>query len=77
VLAKIVFRLDVTKVRTLLKPNLKGAFALRVDPRKMRTGVHRMIVDVTFTRASGTKAKRLRLSFQRCTRKLASPRFTG
>jgi hypothetical protein len=43
----------------------------------MRIGVHRLVASITFQRGSGTKAKTIRLSFQRCARKLAAPRFTG
>jgi hypothetical protein len=32
---------------------------------------------VTFQQGSGTKPKTMRLSFQRCAKKLAAPRFTG
>jgi hypothetical protein len=34
-------------------------------------------VNVTFASDSGTKPKTIRLSFQRCAKKLAPPRFTG
>jgi hypothetical protein len=43
----------------------------------MKIGVHRLVVSVTFQKGTGTKPKKLRLSFQRCAHKLAAPRFTG
>jgi hypothetical protein len=52
-------------------------FQLRVNPAKMTTGVHRLVVNITFEASSGTKPKTFRLSFQRCAKKLAPPRFTG
>jgi uncharacterized repeat protein (TIGR01451 family) len=76
-IARVVFRLDGKKVKTLTKPNLNGTFALRVNPASLRIGVHRLLVTVSFTSASGTKTKTIRLSFQRCKKKLQAPRFTG
>jgi len=52
-------------------------FQLRINPQKLRIGVHRLVVNVTFRADSKTKPKTIRLSFQRCARKLAAPRFTG
>jgi uncharacterized repeat protein (TIGR01451 family) len=75
--ASVVFFLDGKKVKTLRKPDKKGLFQLRVDPRRLKLGVHRLVANVTFKAATGTKPKTLRLSFQRCGRKLVSPRFTG
>jgi hypothetical protein len=69
--------LDGKKVKTLTKPDRKGIFQLRVNPAKMKTGVHRLVVNVTFEANSGTRPRTLRLSFQRCAKKLAPPRFTG
>jgi uncharacterized repeat protein (TIGR01451 family) len=76
-IASVVFFLDGKKVKTLRKPNAKTFFQLRVNPAKMRVGVHRLVANVTFQSGSGTKPKTIRLSFQRCARKLAAPRFTG
>jgi hypothetical protein len=76
-IATVTFVLDGKKVKTLRKPDRKGIFQLRVNPAKMKTGVHRLVVNVTFEASSGTKPKTLRLSFQRCAKKLAPPRFTG
>ncbi|MEA2483231.1 MAG: hypothetical protein QOC55_1178, partial [Thermoleophilaceae bacterium] len=50
---------------------------LRINPAKFRTGVHRLVVNVTFASGSATKPKTIRLSFQRCAKKLVQPRFTG
>ena len=36
-----------------------------------------MTAKVVFKAASGTKARTLRLSFQRCARQVVAPRFTG
>lgn len=76
-IARVVFRLDGRKVATVTKRNAKGFYALRVNPAKFRVGVHRLVVTVTFTAASHTKARTLRASFQRCGERLIAPRFTG
>jgi hypothetical protein len=76
-IARVTFVLDGKTIKRLTKPNLKGAFAVRINPKSMRLGVHRLVANITFKSASATKAKRLRLSFQRCAKALTQPRFTG
>jgi hypothetical protein len=76
-IATVTFVLDGKVVKRLRKPTSKGVYALRVDPSKMRVGVHRLVANITFQSGSRTKPKTMRLSFQRCSRKLAAPRFTG
>jgi hypothetical protein len=75
--AKVVFTLDGKKIKTLTKPNVGTAFSVRVNPAKFRIGVHRMVATTTFKAATKKKAQTMRLSFQRCAKKLAAPRFTG
>jgi uncharacterized repeat protein (TIGR01451 family) len=76
-IARVVFVLDGKTLTRLAKPNLGTLYSVRINPSKLRLGVHRLVVSVTFQRGSGTKPKTLRLSFQRCGRALADPRFTG
>jgi hypothetical protein len=76
-IARVVFILDGHKVTTLTRKNYRGMYAIRIDPGRLKVGVHRLIVNVTFQRGSGTKARTLRLAFQRCPRALRAPRFTG
>jgi uncharacterized repeat protein (TIGR01451 family) len=75
--AKVVFTLDGHRISTVTRKNYRGTFAVRIDPRQLRIGVHRLVAKVTFTRGSATKAKTFRLAFQRCPRALRAPRFTG
>jgi hypothetical protein len=75
--ARVVFTLDGKRLKTLTRKNFRGTYAVRIDPRRLKVGVHRLIVKVTFQRGSGTKAKTMRLAFQRCPRALRAPRFTG
>jgi uncharacterized repeat protein (TIGR01451 family) len=63
----------IKRVKVLGSKTLK----IRIDPSKLRVGVHRVVANVTFAKGSGTKPKTLRLSFQRCSKRLRAPRFTG
>jgi hypothetical protein len=75
--AKVVFKLDGKKVKTLTAPNAGTRFQIRVNPAKMRIGVHRIVATVTFKPSTQKKPQTFRISFQRCAKKLAAPRFTG
>jgi hypothetical protein len=74
---RVVFYLDGRKVKTLNRPNQGTRFALAVRPNALRRGTHRVLAVSYFTRASGTRSRILRVSFQRCSRTAAAPRFTG
>jgi hypothetical protein len=76
-IGKVVFRLDGKRIKTLTRKNFRGTYAVRINPRHLRIGVHRLVATVTFQRGSATRAKTFRLSFQRCPRALRAPRFTG
>jgi hypothetical protein len=76
-IAKVVFKLDGKRVKTLTAPNAGTRFQIRVNPAKMKIGVHRIVATVTFKPATKKKAQTFRISFQRCAKKLAAPRFTG
>jgi hypothetical protein len=75
--AKVVFKLDGKKVKTLTAPNAGTRFQIRVNPKKMRIGVHRIVATVTFKAETKKAPQTFRVSFQRCAKKLALPRFTG
>lgn len=75
--ARVVFTLDGKRLQTLRRPNFRGQFAVRINPSKLRVGVHRLRATVTFESASRTRTRTMRLSFQRCARRLQAPRFTG
>jgi hypothetical protein len=74
---KVVFTLDGRKIKTLTKPNSGALFSVRVNPAKLKFGVHRVVATVTFGAATKKKPQTFRVSFQRCAKKLAAPRFTG
>ncbi|MDX6221495.1 MAG: hypothetical protein QOD91_549, partial [Frankiales bacterium] len=75
--ATVTFILDGKVIKRFKKTVASGVYAIRVNPATMRIGVHRIVANVTFQSGSGTKPKTMRLSFQRCSKKLAAPRFTG
>ena len=77
---RIVFFLDGRQIGVLRRPNRSGSrYAVRINPRPLRNGAHRIVVKVTFTAASRTRSKRLTVVFQRCARGAARtrPRFVG
>lgn len=74
-MAAVVFKVDGRVVDRF--PNVVGNTAtIRITPRRFKVGLHRVTALVTFTTGSGTAARTLRLTFQRC-EALAAPRFTG
>lgn len=74
---RVVFTLDGRTVRTLTKPNSAGKWVLPVRPGRLARGTHRVIARTTFTAASRTRTRTLRVVFQRCARVVSAPRFTG
>jgi uncharacterized repeat protein (TIGR01451 family) len=76
-IATVTFALDGKVVKKVRNTKNAKLIQLRVNPSKLKLGVHRLVVTVTFQSGSNTKPKTFRLSFQRCGKKLISPRFTG
>ena len=76
-IATVTFVLDGKVIKRFRKPLKSGSYSVRVNPAQLRIGVHRLVANVTFQSASRTKPMTIRRSFQRCTKKLSVPRFTG
>jgi hypothetical protein len=76
-MATVTFRLDGKVIKKVSNVGSKTLIKARINPASLRLGVHRLVVTVTFQQGTGTKTKTMRLSFQRCAKKLAPPRFTG
>lgn len=76
-IATVTFVLDGKVVKKVKNTKNAKLIAFRINPENLRVGVHRLVVSITFQAGTGTKPKTLRLSFQRCAKKLVSPRFTG
>ena len=74
-MAAVTFRLDGKVVKRVNRSSAR--YTLRINPLKLSVGVHRLVATVRFNRASRSRARTLRLSFQRCARALQAPRFTG
>jgi hypothetical protein len=72
---RVTFSLDGRQVRTFRRQ--ASTYSVRIDPRRLTPGVHRISVRVVFTTASGTRARTLRSVFQRCLQGRIGPRFTG
>ena len=74
---RVVFRLNGKTIKTLTRPNAGRAFRLPVRPGTLKRGTHHITATTTFTRASGTRSRTLRVTFLRCSRSATSPQFTG
>ena len=55
----------------------RSVYSIKVNPRRYGFGRHRVVARVTFVAESGTKARRLPLTFRRCAQGTIAPRFTG
>jgi hypothetical protein len=73
----VTFFVDGKRFKRLTAPTSGNRFTVRINPRGRGFGVHRVTARVQFETASGTRARTLRLSFQRCKRQVVRPRFTG
>ena len=76
-IARVTFWLDGKQVKRIVAKGGQTAFALKVNPRKVGRGVHRVSARVVFAAGSRTAPRTLRLSFQRCARQVVTPQFTG
>jgi hypothetical protein len=73
---KVAFSIDGHKRKTVKKADAKGRYKFKVNPRKFKPGSHLLVARASFTTASNTKAKTMRLRFARCIKRVA-PAFTG
>jgi hypothetical protein len=67
---KVTFFVDGRRVKS-------SGRRLRIRPARYGSGLHRVQALVRYTAASGTRARRHRLVFQRCARQSILPQFTG
>jgi len=74
---RVTFALNGKRIKTLRKPNAGRAYRIAVRPGRLKRGTHRITARTTFTAASGTPARSLRVVFRRCARAASPPRFTG
>ena len=76
-ITRVTFFVDGKRFKRLTAPTAGNRFTVRINPRGRGFGVHRVTARVEFETASGTRARTLRLSFQRCKKQVVKPRFTG
>lgn len=75
---RVTFTVDGRRVATVTRADRLGRWQARIDPRRLRTGLHRVQARVEFNRGAGS-ARTLRTSFRTCARPAAqvAPSFTG
>ncbi len=76
-IARVTFSVNGRRSRTAEATDGGTQASYRVDPAGQDLGVHRLHADVTYTDASTERDATLRLVYKRCSRKAATPRFTG
>ncbi len=76
-IAKVTFKVNGKKVKTLTKPNVGRKYQLRVRTKSLKYGTYKVTATVQFTTEANTKPKTLRLQFSRCKPRVVKPKFTG
>ena len=79
---RVTFSVDGRRTRSPSKAGADGTFAARIDPRRLRTGRHRVTARVEFVTGTGRAPLTLRSAFRHCPVKKAQrrrgpARFTG
>jgi hypothetical protein len=74
-IASVRFSIDGRKIKTVR--GKRSVYAVKVRPGRYGFGRHKLVARVRFTAASGTKARKLPLTFRRCAQGAVAPRFTG
>ena len=75
-IAQVTFFIDGKRYKRLTAPTAGNRWQVTINPRGRSFGVHRVTARVRFAAESETASRTLRLSFQRCKRRVR-PRFTG
>jgi hypothetical protein len=75
---RVTYFVDGRRIGTVTRANAAGQFQVRVDPRRMRAGTHRVRAVVQFRSGAGP-SRTLRMSFRVCARpaRQVQPSFTG
>jgi uncharacterized repeat protein (TIGR01451 family) len=74
-IASVRFYVDGKLVKTI--DERRTSYSVKVRPRGLGFGRHRVVAQVRFVASSETSPRALRLTFRRCARQVVSPRFTG
>jgi Domain of unknown function DUF11 len=75
-IARVTFYRDGKPIKTIKAKRGQRTFTVKVNPGDRR-GVHRVTARIRFRAAAQTRARTLRLSYQRCRKQIVRPRFTG
>jgi hypothetical protein len=75
---RVTYFVDGRRVATVTRADAAGRYIARVDPRRLRAGVHRVRVRVQF-RSDAGPVRTLNMSFRTCARPVQAvqPHFTG
>jgi hypothetical protein len=73
---KVVFTVDGKRVKKVSASASGTVYSITVNPNSYRAGSHLVAAKVTFSAASNTRSKTMRVRFARCIRTTA-PAFTG
>jgi hypothetical protein len=74
---RVTFTVDGRRVGTVTRADRLGRWQARIDPRRLRTGTHRVRARVEFNSGAGP-ARTLRMSFRTCAAaRQVAPNFTG
>jgi hypothetical protein len=76
-IARVIFFIDGKRVKTVSQPDRQGRFILRVDITRYNRKPHKLRAQVFYTDESRTASTTKKLSFKRCAKAKAKPRFTG
>jgi hypothetical protein len=75
---RVTYFVDGRRVATVTRADAAGRWRARVDPRRLRSGTHRVRAQVQFVSGAGP-SRALRMSFRVCARpaRRVQPSFTG
>ena len=77
-IARVRITIDGRAVKTFRNAKGNGRrFVLGVNPGRYGRGIHRLVARVTYSAASETPPRTLRMAFERCQRQAIQPEFTG
>jgi uncharacterized repeat protein (TIGR01451 family) len=76
-ITKVTFYVDGKKFKTVTRPDSMGRWSVTLKPKTLPYGSHKVRATIQFAADSGTKAKTLSLTFNRCRPAIVNPKFTG
>jgi hypothetical protein len=84
-IARVTFTLDGKRYATVTRADGRGVWKVRVDPRRLSAGKHRLVATASFTssaraslrQAGRPAAKVMSVTFTVCARKASRPTFAG